>query len=110
MQDPSADSARYEEVTDEKSADGLLLVILIFVFGLMPIADDADDSGLKGFVESSLNLLHFVLSDQLPTLLLREFLVVPGFVDLLHLDDPAHRGIDRDDQLLDLLLKPRFET
>src|SRR6516162_9204826 len=91
MQDASADRARYEQVTDEKSSDGLLLVILIFSSGLIPIADDTDNSSLKGFVESVLNLLHLVLSNQPPTLLLRKFFVLPGFVDLLHLDDPAHR-------------------
>src|SRR6516162_5716122 len=77
MQDASADRARYEEVTDEKSPDGLLLVILIFSFCLILIADDTDNSGLKGLIESGLNFLHFVLSDQPPTLLLREFFVLP---------------------------------
>jgi len=109
MQDPSTNRARYEEVTDEKPPEGLLVVILIFFFGLIPVADDTDDGGLKGFVESGLDLLHFVLSDQLPTLLLREFLVVPGFVDLLHFSDRSRRGIDRDDQL-HFLPRPRFET
>src|SRR5262245_30230851 len=72
MQNAAADRARYEEVTDEKLPDGLLLGILIF-FCPIPIADDTDDSGLKGFVESGLDFLHLVLSDQPPTLLLREF-------------------------------------
>src|SRR5262245_56187699 len=71
MQDASPDRARYEEITDEKSPDGLLVIILlIFSFGLISVADDADNSGLKGFVEGGLNLLYFILSDQPPALFL----------------------------------------
>jgi hypothetical protein len=70
MQNAAANRARYEEVTDKKSPDRLLLVILRFSFCRGPVADDTDDSGFKGFVECSQNLIHFVLSDELSTFLL----------------------------------------
>src|SRR5262249_22620440 len=111
MQDASADRARYEEVTDEKTPERLFVVILILSFCLILIADDTQNGGLKGFVESGPNLLDFILSDQLSALLLREVFALPGFVDLLHLDDPAHGRIDRHDQLLRrFLFRSRFET
>src|SRR5689334_21708321 len=97
MHDASAIRARYEEVTNEESPDHLLLVILVFSFGLL--ADDADNSGLKGVIQSGFNLPDFVLSDQPRILVLRELLVLPGLVHLLNFDDPAHRMIDRDDPL-----------
>jgi len=64
MKDASPDSARYEDVADEKSPDGLLLEFLILSFCVIPVTDDTQNSGLKCFVENVLNLIHFVLSDQ----------------------------------------------
>src|SRR5579864_2803030 len=110
MQDAPPDGAGYQEIIDEKSPDGLLFFILIFSFGLVLLADDTHNGSLKGFLESVLNLLHLVFSDEPRTLLVREFFVLPGFVDSLHLDDPAHCRIDRHDQLLHLLFRGRLET
>jgi hypothetical protein len=110
MQNAPADRARYEEVADEKSPDLLLFIILVLSIYLILPADDTENSGLKSFVESGLNLLHFVLSDQPPTLLLGKFFVLSSSIDLLYLDDPAHRWIDRHDQLLHFLFRSRFES
>jgi hypothetical protein len=110
MQDALPDGPGYQEIIDKKSPDGLLFFIIIFSFGLILLADDTHNRGLKGFVNSVLDLIHLIFSDQPRPLLVREFFVPPGFVDLLHFDDPAHCRIDRHDQLPDLLLRCRLET
>jgi hypothetical protein len=102
MQDAAPDRRTYEKLANKKSSDGRLFVVLILSFGLVLVAEYAGNAGFKGFLQSGLNVLHFVVSYEVHTFFLRQLLALPGFVDPLHFDDLAIGGADRHEQLFHL--------
>src|SRR5262245_23002881 len=106
MHEPTAQTARNKAApakpSHEQSPKGsvvVLVVVLVVFLLLVLLTEHTSDARLEGCLESGVNLLNLLLAGQLCTLLLREFLALPGLVDLLELDDLARRGADCHHQL-----------